>query len=229
MTDQNTQNQQQRPDGKNISQSPLFKTILKKAEKYLEHPSQVIKLLNDAFKKATAKKSLGTIASEVWESFQVLSQMIRAAVNGEYKGIPNTTLVGGVAVILYFLMPLDLIPDFIPVVGLLDDAALLAWFMSSIKAELDRFKEWDTERQTRRQTVHIMEPHHADSSFGTPKYSDQPAGTTEVQHEGTAHASQGHSTEDKGHHEPIVRSSTTDSSRVPKDPHDDVPDGGNIR
>lgn len=229
MTDQHTQNQQERPDGKNISQSPLFKNILKKAEKYLEHPSQVIKLLNDAFKKATAKKSLGTIASEVWESFQVLSQMIRAAVNGEYKGIPNTTLVGGVAVILYFLMPLDLIPDFIPVVGLLDDAALLAWFMASIKAELDRFKEWDAERQTRQQTVHIMEPHHADSSFGTPKFSDQPAGTTEVQHEGTAHASQGHDTEEKGHHEPIVRSSTTDSSRVPKDPHDDVPDGGNIR
>ncbi|GGG08365.1 DUF1232 domain-containing protein [Pontibacter amylolyticus] len=230
MTDQNTQNQQQqRPDGSTISQSPLFKNILKKAEKYLEHPSQVVKLLNDAFKKATAKKSLGTIASEVWESFQILSQMIRAAVNGEYKGIPNTTVVGGIAVILYFLMPLDLIPDFIPVIGLLDDAALLAWFMASIKSELDRFKEWDTERQAQQKTVHIMEPHHADSSFGTPKYSDQPAGTTEVRHEGTAPASQGHDTGNLGHHEPIVRASTTDSSRVPKDPHDDVPDGGNIR
>jgi uncharacterized membrane protein YkvA (DUF1232 family) len=230
MTEHNTENQQQqRPDGKTISQSPLFKNILKKAEKYLEHPSQVAKLLNDAFKKATAKKSLGTIAAEVWESFQVLSHMIKAAVNGEYKGIPNTVLVGGVAVILYFLMPLDLIPDFIPVIGLLDDAALLAWFMASITSELDRFKEWDAERQANQKQVHIMEPHHADSSFGTPKYSDQPAGNTEVSNEGTAHASQGHDSENLGHHEPIVRASTTDSSRVPKDPHDDIPDGGNIR
>jgi uncharacterized membrane protein YkvA (DUF1232 family) len=231
MTEQNTENQQQqRPDGKTISQSPIFQNILKKAEKYLEHPSQVAKLLNDAFKKATAKKSLGAIAAEVWESFQVLSQMIRAAVNGEYKGIPNTVLVGGVAVILYFLMPLDLIPDFIPVIGLLDDAALLAWFMASITSELDRFKEWDAERQANKTpVVHTMEPHHADSSFGTPKYSDQPAGTTEVPHEGTTHASQGHSSEETGHHEPIVRASTTDSSRVAKDPHDDMPDGGNVR
>ncbi|MDX5419100.1 MAG: DUF1232 domain-containing protein [Hymenobacteraceae bacterium] len=217
----------QKPDGKTISQSRLFKNILKKAEKYLEHPSQVIKLLNDAFKKATAKKSLGTLAGEAWESLQVLSHMIKSAMSGEYKGIPNTTLVGGVAVILYFLMPIDLIPDFIPVIGLLDDATLLAWFMTSIKSELDRFKEWDSIRQTQQKAaVHTLEPHHADSSFGTPKYSDQPAGTTsmEARHETTAHSSQ-----EPGHHEPIVRASTTDSSRVAKNPHDDIPDGGNIR
>lgn len=231
MTDQHTENQQkQRPDGKNISQSQLFKNILKKAEKYLEHPTQVAKLLNEAFQKAARKKSLGAIASEVWESFQILSHMLKAAINGEYKGIPNTTLVGGVAVVLYFLMPIDLIPDFIPVVGLLDDAALLAWFMTSIKSELDRFKEWDATRQAQRATVHTFEPHHADSSAGTPKYSDRSAGVSiESGEEALKHDSEGHTTEEPGHHEPIVRSSTTDSSRAPKNPHDDVPDGGNIR
>lgn len=174
----------ERPEGKRIADSPLFKGILKKAEKYLKHPSEIASLLNEAFKKATAQKSVGTLAAEAWESLQLLSRMIKAATSGEYKGIPTTTLAGGVAVIIYFIMPLDLIPDIIPVVGLLDDATLLAWFMASIKVELDKYKEWEASRP-----IPVAEPerpqtdatHNADPSFGTPKYSDTTEGTVKIE------------------------------------------------
>lgn len=32
----------------------------------------------------------------------------------------------------YLVMPLDLVPDFIPVVGLLDDALLVAWVLRAV-------------------------------------------------------------------------------------------------
>ncbi len=177
----------QQPNGKNISESTLFQRFMKKAETYLKHPIEVTKLLNDAFKKATAQKDLGTLAAEAWESLQLLSRMIKAAVSGEYNGIPNSTVVAGVAVFIYFLSPIDLIPDVIPIIGLLDDAALLAWFMASIKTELDKFKAWEATRPA--QATAAQEPaqspsteviHHADNSFGTPKYSNQPAGTIDT-------------------------------------------------
>ncbi len=69
--------------------------------------------------------------------------MIKASVSGDYHGVPTSTLVGGVAVFLYFLTPIDFVPDFIPVIGLLDDISLLAWFMTSIKGEMEKFPEWE--------------------------------------------------------------------------------------
>ncbi|ARS37912.1 YkvA family protein [Pontibacter actiniarum] len=172
-----------RAEGKNVAQSAIFKKILEKAEAYLKHPSQVAKLVSDALKKATAKKGVGALAGEVWESLQLLSRMIKAASTGEYKGIPTPTVVGGIAVLIYFLMPIDVIPDVIPVIGLLDDASLLAWFMTSIKSELDRFKEWEASRPIRvapQEAQQGNETHTSDTSFGTPKYSDRTAGDIQV-------------------------------------------------
>jgi len=157
--------------GQRISESTIFKNILTKAEDYIKKPLRVKKLLNDAYNKASEKKDVGTIAHEVWESLQTLSRMIKAAVTGEYTGIPTSTVVGGIAVILYFLSPIDFVPDFIPVIGLLDDAALLAWFMTGIKAEMDKFEEWEKGNQAQTiQNAMMSSNQPVDTSANTPKY-----------------------------------------------------------
>ena len=174
----------QRTEGKKIAQSPFFKKILEKAETYLEHPSKVAQLVADALKKASANKGIGALAGEVWENLQLLTRMLKAAMSGEYKGIPSGTLVGGIAVLIYFISPIDLIPDMIPVIGLLDDATLLAWFIASIKTELDKFKAWEETRPIKVEPVATQptnEPHNADISWGTPKYSDRMGGDVETE------------------------------------------------
>jgi uncharacterized membrane protein YkvA (DUF1232 family) len=128
-------------------------------------------LLNDAYKKASERKDIGTIAHDVWESLQTLSRLIKAAASGEYTGIPTPTVVGGVAVLLYFLSPIDFVPDFIPIIGLLDDAALLAWFMTSIKTEMDKFEEWEKSRvAVTIQTNAMSSNQPVDTSANIPKY-----------------------------------------------------------
>lgn len=134
------------PQGDQIAGSALFKKFLGKAEEYLKKPTRVKQLLNDAYQKASEKNDVGSIAHEAWETLQTLFRLIRAAVSGEYTGLPTTTVVAAVAVTIYFLSPIDLIPDFIPVLGLLDDVALVAWFSTTIKEELDKFSEWEKTR-----------------------------------------------------------------------------------
>lgn len=43
---------------------------------------------------------------------------------------------------MYFLSPVDAIPDFIPVFGMLDDIAVLAWLMKTLDDELNAFRTW---------------------------------------------------------------------------------------
>ena len=44
---------------------------------------------------------------------------------------------------LYLISPLDVIPDFIPVVGYADDAAVIAWVLTSLAEDLKNFKSWE--------------------------------------------------------------------------------------
>ncbi|GGK87218.1 YkvA family protein [Rufibacter glacialis] len=169
-----TQNKQ------NVHESSFFKRFLQKAEEYIRQPLRIKQLLNDAYQKASEKKDFGTIAAEVMESVGTLTRMIKAAVSGEYKGIPNNTVVMGVAVLIYFLSPIDMIPDWIPVIGLLDDATLLAWFMTSIKTEMDKFHAWEATQPTRTtaQDPAASAPLalSADNSAHSPKYQNEAAG-----------------------------------------------------
>lgn len=133
----------QQDTGKKAAESSFFKKFTRTAEDYLNKPIRLKQLLSDVYKRASEQKELGVIATEVWEGFQKLYRMIKAAISGEYHGIEKKTLLMGIAVLIYLLTPIDLIPDFIPVIGMLDDAALLAWFLTSIKTELDHFSTWE--------------------------------------------------------------------------------------
>ena len=131
------------PTGNDVAASAIFKKFLGKAEAYIQQPTRLKQLLTDAYQKASEKNDVGSLAHEAWTTMQSLFRLVRAAASGEYTGIPGTTIAAAVAVLIYFLSPIDLIPDFIPVLGLLDDVALVAWFSTTIKHELEKFADWE--------------------------------------------------------------------------------------
>ena len=63
------------------------------------------------------------------------------AIHGRYKLHPATLGILG-AGLLYFLIPTDFIPDLIPMVGFLDDLAVLSTVMSVLQGELLEYRNW---------------------------------------------------------------------------------------
>ena len=166
------------PNNPDVAGSALFKKFLQTAEGYLRQPTRMKQLLTDAYKKASQKNDVGTLAHEAWETLQVMFRLIKASISGEYTGVPGTTIAAAVAVLIYFLSPIDLIPDFIPVIGLLDDVALVAWFSTTLKGEMDKFEEWENS------SARVVEAHesapagaYAPSDKETPAPAAQAAAT----------------------------------------------------
>jgi curved DNA-binding protein CbpA len=75
------------------------------------------------------------------ENVRELYALFKDSVKGNYKLHPaNVALIGGG--LLYFILPADLIPDFIPIVGYLDDLAVLTTIMNSLKGEINGYRLW---------------------------------------------------------------------------------------
>jgi uncharacterized membrane protein YkvA (DUF1232 family) len=65
---------------------------------------------------------------------------------GEYRDMAMPKLLIIVAALIYFVSPFDVIPDWIPVLGHIDDAFVVSLALKSVRAELDTFMAWETAR-----------------------------------------------------------------------------------
>lgn len=129
--------------GVQISKNAIFSLLLGRATKLLGKPLKIITILNEAADKLADHSSKDNKFKQLFDAALTLVRMVRDYVKGDYRGIQTSTIVSGIAVLLYVISPIDLVPDFIPVLGFLDDLALISWFMDKFKVELTHYREWE--------------------------------------------------------------------------------------
>lgn len=128
--------------GSRIARGKLFERLKDQAAAYARDPDRLKGLLARATAKANAAGGRGVLA-EVWDSLLTLFRLLRAYARGEYRNVPGKSLVLIIAAVLYFLMPIDLIPDIIIGVGFVDDVAILGWVINTVSGVLEDFRKWE--------------------------------------------------------------------------------------
>lgn len=83
--------------------------------------------------------------SKIWKEFSDLLRLLTAFVKGEYKYLPWRSLVMIISALLYFISPLDLIPDFLPFGGLADDMTIIGLVAKAIRRDMEDFFVWEEE------------------------------------------------------------------------------------
>ena len=81
------------------------------------------------------------------EDGQLLISVVKDYRAGVFRKIPFGTVAAIVVTLIYVLNPFDLVPDFLPIIGQLDDAAVVAACMILIEHDLQTYKLWKQDQK----------------------------------------------------------------------------------
>jgi uncharacterized membrane protein YkvA (DUF1232 family) len=115
-----------------------FSSYLRLAQAFLRRGRLPALLLAVARKSAKQGGRLNVLKDDL----QLLLGLCMAWWRGEYRAISSQALLAVVAALLYFVTPLDALPDWLPMVGFVDDLAVLAWVLRTWSDELAAFRAW---------------------------------------------------------------------------------------
>jgi len=81
------------------------------------------------------------------KNIKLLFSVVKDYAQGNYKEIPWTSIAAIIGALLYVFSPFDLVPDFIPVFGLMDDAAVLGLCLNGIGNDLNKYEMWKQQKK----------------------------------------------------------------------------------
>jgi uncharacterized membrane protein YkvA (DUF1232 family) len=121
----------------------FFERARRKASEIAGDNDRIHDLLN------ASKDKLGHInfedskISKLGSKLRIMMRMIKAYANGNYRELPWKSLLSILGAMIYFMMPVDFIPDFIPFTGLLDDFTIVMLISGAFQQDIEDFLLWE--------------------------------------------------------------------------------------
>jgi uncharacterized membrane protein YkvA (DUF1232 family) len=123
--------------------SEMFSDATGKAEKIVEDKEKTQEVLNKATEKAHKVKGA---LEKVWESLTLMFGLVSSWVKGDYRDVPVGSIIAIIAALIYLICPIDVIPDFIPGIGFIDDVFVIGLVVAQVAKDLEKYKIWKNEK-----------------------------------------------------------------------------------
>jgi uncharacterized membrane protein YkvA (DUF1232 family) len=80
------------------------------------------------------------------EDYRVLAALVKDYRAGRYRQALYGTIAAVVFALLYVFNPFDLIPDVLPLIGVVDDASVITACLMLIEGDLRKYRNWKVRR-----------------------------------------------------------------------------------
>ena len=117
---------------------------MNQAQELIQDPSKINDVLDQVQEKIKDIPVVGTDLANI----PTMISMVKSYVTKEYIEVSPKVVAALVSALLYVLKGRDLIPDAIPILGQVDDVAVIAVAMKLIAPEIEAFKQWQAAKET---------------------------------------------------------------------------------
>jgi uncharacterized membrane protein YkvA (DUF1232 family) len=121
----------------------FFDIALKQAAGLIGRKKRMMLLIARLFTKLKDVNWKDVRATGLKEKSYVIGRLAKAYALGHYRSIPWKAILLITGAVLYFVMPLDLIPDLIPGLGFTDDFGILVAVYQTLNDEVEKFLLWE--------------------------------------------------------------------------------------
>lgn len=118
----------------------LFGQMYTKAEDIIKDPDRFKNMLKDAREVLDGKGS-GQL-KEIIDKIKLFLSMLNDYRNGIYTELPLRSVLSIGGALLYLISPADIIPDFIPLIGMIDDIFIINFVWNQLRRDLDKYSLW---------------------------------------------------------------------------------------
>tara|TARA_B110000046_G_scaffold125329_1_gene131834 strand:- start:2570 stop:2965 length:396 start_codon:yes stop_codon:yes gene_type:complete len=122
--------------------------IFNRAKRIFKEQNQVNALFGQVSKKLETLNGGNPLINQLMDHVQLFLRMITKSFTGEYSAFSNKTLLSLVFGLLYFVTPMDVVPDFIPLLGFSDDLSIIYFIIKNFKSDIEAFKVWEVNQQS---------------------------------------------------------------------------------
>lgn len=119
----------------------------RKAKKLIENPEKVSNILEKAMSLCEDLGQIRFIGKYFKEAY-VICSMLNDYICRRYTKVPMATVLTLLAAVLYFVAPVDVVPDFIPLIGHMDDMAVLMFVRDAAKVDIKKYRKWKKTNET---------------------------------------------------------------------------------